>query len=278
MTDEAAQAFYESGLPDLAPVVLGALRSAGRSLDPLDPDDLAALDEFHGLGRAATLSLADLAGLEEDTRVLDVGAGIGGPARALARHRGARVTALDPTDRFSKLSEELCRRTGLADRVTVVRGDARDMPFRDGAFDLALTQAVWPSIGDKASMLAEVHRVLVPGGRFAIFEAVRGPANGDLTFPLPWADKPEESFVIAAEDVRGLVEDAGFHVDEWIQGMDAVTRIGEVAGSGRPGMTQGVEGVDLSLVMPSFGERMAGLAGNVEAGRLELAMGLFSRS
>jgi cyclopropane fatty-acyl-phospholipid synthase-like methyltransferase len=80
---------------------------------------------------AATLTLAELAGISEGERVLDVGAGIGGPARTLAAHLGARVTALHPTRRFCDLNEELCRRSGLGGQVEVVCGDAQ-MPVADG--------------------------------------------------------------------------------------------------------------------------------------------------
>jgi ubiquinone/menaquinone biosynthesis C-methylase UbiE len=163
MAREAALDYYEGGSTELSGVVLEALRAAGREVDPLDPDDLAGLDEFHGLGRAATLTMAELAGIAEGERVLDVGAGIGGPARTLARHLDACVTALDPTHRFCDLNEELSRRSGLEDRVKVVCGDARRMPVGDGEFDVAWTQAVWPSVDDTQAMLREMHRVLDEG-------------------------------------------------------------------------------------------------------------------
>lgn len=277
MGERDAQAYYATGPQDLIEVVLEALRAAGRPTESLDPDDLAALDEFHGLGRAATLTLAERAGLSSGDRVLDVGAGIGGPARVLAGHFDARVTALDPTERFCLLGEELTRRAGLADRVTFVQADARTMPFDDGAFDLALTQAVWPSVEDKAAMLAEIHRVLAPEGKLVIFEAVEGPGAGELSYPLPWADGPAESFVVSAEDVRALASEAGFAVAEWLGGVDLVTRIGEVADSGAEAMSTGADGVDLSLLMPDFEARMGGLGANVAAGRIELALGVLVR-
>lgn len=277
MSDRDAQAYYATGPDDLTQIVLGALSAAGRPIDPLDSDDLAGVDEFHGLGRAATLALAQLADVGDGDRVLDIGAGISGPARTLARHFGARVTALDPTPRFCDLAEELNRRADLADQVEVVCGDARDMAFDDASFDVAITQAVWPSIEDKPAMLAEAHRVLRPGGRLAIYEALSGSGSGELGYPLPWANAPEESFVISGEEVRKLVADAGFTVTQWLQGPDLIARIGPIAGSKVPEMSNGVEGLGLSLLMPDFDARMAGLAVNVEAQRIELALALFTR-
>jgi len=274
---DAALAYYEAG-PELSRVVLEALRAAGRAVDPLDPDDLAGLDEFHGLGRAATLTMAELAGISAGERVLDVGAGIGGPARTLAAHLGARVTALDPTRRFCALNEELCRRTRLDGKVDVVCGDARRMPIGDAQFDVVWTQAVWPNVDDKPAMLSEMRRVLKDGGRLALYEVVRGAAGGDLHYPVPWADGPAESALVSADELRSLAESAGFTVRHWLEGPELINRIGGIAGSGRPGMTTGVEGITLALVMPDFEARMAGLARNVEERRISMVMAVFARA
>jgi SAM-dependent methyltransferase len=241
---DPALAHYEVG-PDLSGVVLEALPVAGRPVDPLDPDDLAGLDEFHGLGRAATLTMADLARISEGERVLDVGAGIGGPARTLAAHLGARVTALDPTRRFCDLNEELCRRTRLDDKVEVVCGDAREMPIDDGQFDVAWTQAVWPNVDDKEAMLSEMHRVLKPDGRLALHEVVSSTAGGDRQYPLPWANGARESFLVSAQELRRLIESAGFVAREWLEPPDLIARIGEIVGSGHPGMVTGGEGMSV---------------------------------
>lgn len=274
---DAALAYYADG-PELASVVLDALRDRGRELDPLDPDDLAGLDEFHGLGRAATLAMADLATISEGERVLDVGAGIGGPARTLAAHRGALVTALDPTRRFCDLNEDLCRRSRLDDKVEVICGDARQMPIDDGQFDVVWTQAVWPNVDDKPTMLSEMHRVLKAGGRLALFEVVSGPQRGELHYPVPWANGPAENFLLSPDELRRLAESAGFTVLEWLDGQDLITRIGTTAASAAPGMTTGVRGITLALLMPDFEPRMAALARNVEEQRIAMVMAVLSRT
>jgi len=277
LASDAALAYYDGG-PDLSRVVLEALRAAGREIDPLDPDDLAGLDEFHGLGRAATLTMAELAGISAGERVLDVGAGIGGPARTLAAHNRARVTALDPTRRFCDLNTELCRRSGLEEQIEVVCGDARRMPIDDARFDVVWTQAVWPNVDDKPAMLSEMHRVLKDGGRLALYEVTSGPAAGDLRYPVPWANGPAENFLISANDLRALAESRGFEVREWLEPPNLIARIGETAGSGHPGMKTGVDGITLELVMPDFETRMASLARNVEEHRLTMIMAVLAKT
>src|SRR5689334_14206555 len=108
---------------DLVPVLRGAMTAAGLDPDALSIDEIASLDEFHALGRAVTVALAEMVGVAAGDRVLDVGAGIGGPARFLAHAFGAKVVALDATPRFCRAAEMLTQGAGLADSVQVVCGD-----------------------------------------------------------------------------------------------------------------------------------------------------------
>jgi SAM-dependent methyltransferase len=260
--------FYDG--PELEPVVLDALRAAGRPVDPLDCDDLAAMHEFHALGRLGTLALAGLAAVAAGERVLDVGAGIGGPSRALARHFCADVTALDPTPRFCRLASALNERCGLGDRVAVVQGDGRTLPFGDQSFDLAWTQAVWQSVEHKESLCAEIHRVLRPGGRLAVFEVI-AEGSAPLHYPVPWADGPAESFVITREHWLAILADGGFEPLEWLTGADVQAALAAAAVPG-PAMAPGVPGIGLDLLLPDYEGRMAGLARNVEERRITLLM------
>jgi SAM-dependent methyltransferase len=222
--------------------------------------------------------MAELAGISEGERVLDLGAGIGGPARTLAAHRGARVMALDPTRRFCDLNEELCRRTKLADKIEVVCGDARRMPIDDAQFEVVWTQAVWPNIDDKPAMLSEMRRVLKDGGRVALYEVVSGPASGELHYPLPWANGPAENFLISSDELRALAMSAGLQMWEWLEPPDLIARIGQTAASEHPGMTRGVEGITLALVMPDFDARMSALARNIQEQRLTMIMAVLSKT
>jgi SAM-dependent methyltransferase len=198
--------------------------------------------------------------------VLDLGAGIGGPARGLAVRYGARVTALDATGRFCRANEALCEATGLADRVEVIHADALAPPFRDGAFDLVWTQAVLQNIPDKARLFAEAHRLLRPAGRLALFEPV-ALADRPLHFPVPWADHPSDSFLVTADELRDSVEAAGFDVEVQNEGPAVLAEIQRVAADLPPARSNGL---DLSLLMPNYEERMASLGRNIAEQRITL--------
>ena len=225
------------------------------------------MDEFHALGRPATIALARLASVTADDHVLDVGAGIGGPARFLATRYGARVTALDATPRFLRIAEALTEGTGLTGRVRLIQGDALGLPFDDGAFDLVWTQAVAQNIADKDRFIAELARVVAPGGRVAMFELINGP-NRPVEFPVPWANGPEESWVASGAELRALLTGVGLHIREWRQDQEAIAAIAEAART-EPAPTA-PETLGLQLLMPDYEARMAGLARNVEGRRIVL--------
>jgi sarcosine/dimethylglycine N-methyltransferase len=261
--------------PDLHAAVFAALRAAGRDVDHIDSDDLAGIDEFHALGRAGTLALAKLANITPGERVLDVGAGIGGPARALARHYGAQVTAVEPTERFANLARTLTEHAGLSPRVTVVHTDGSALPFPDATFDVAWTQAVWQNVEDKDALAGEICRVLTPGGRLAMFEVVGD--GRDLHFPVPWGDSPADSFVPAEPDFKATLEESGLRVEKWLLG-EQVQHALDSAAADTERMTTGLPGVGLDLLMPDYAERMAGLARNMEDGRIGLLLAVLSRT
>lgn len=216
--NEAIQAHYtRSGLGD---VILGALEKAGKDLARLTPQDLAPVDEFHIRGRAATLELAKAAGLDANKRVLDVGSGIGGTSRCLAKEFGCRVSGIDLTAEYCHVAAMLTAKIGLANLVDFRQGDATRMPFEDGSFDVVWTEHVAMNIADKPRLYREMHRVLKPGGTLAIYDILAGPA-GPVLFPVPWARTPETSFLVSPEELRKLLQEAGFQVAEWSDTTDA---------------------------------------------------------
>jgi SAM-dependent methyltransferase len=148
--------------PHLGAAILAAVRERGGDAEHPTFKDLAPFDHYHGGSLPTTLALLRLADPPRGLRVLDVGGGIGGPARTLARELDCHVTVLDATPAFCDVGEMLTERTGLADRVTFLHGSALAMPFADGDFDLAWMQNVGMHIHDKGRLFAEVARVLRP--------------------------------------------------------------------------------------------------------------------
>ncbi len=201
------------GREGLLESILKALSAAGKDPERLAVDDLVLFDQFHLRGRDATLELLRLAGLGHGERVLDVGGGIGGPARTLAS-AGCSVTVLDLTEEFCRTGVALTERVGLASRVTFRHGSALAMPFEDAAFDAVWTQHSSMNIEDKELLYGEIARVLRTGGRLAIHEITAGP-EAPLHFPVPWAGVAAISFLRPPEAVRKLIQASGFRECAW---------------------------------------------------------------
>jgi MPBQ/MSBQ methyltransferase len=198
----------------LGDAILSALKAAGKDLDHLSPDDLAPIDEFHSGQRNATVRLARLAGVSGSEKVLDVGCGIGGPARYLASAFGCEVIGLDLTPEFIELARMLTQRTGLASKVSFRQGDALDLPFEDGGFDLVWSQNAAMNIADRARLYGEMRRVLKVGGRVAIQDVAAGP-GGEPFYPMPWASDRSTSFLFTPEETRATMERIGLRVLTW---------------------------------------------------------------
>jgi len=202
------------GRRDLPRLFDEALAAAGKNLDALTIDDLAAVDQFHGGGKLSTDRLARLAQLRPDLRVLDVGGGFGGPARTLAVEHGCHVTVVDLTESYVETGRWLTNRLGLGDRVSHRVGDALALDDPDGAFDVVWTQNSGMNITDKERLYAGFARVLRRGGLLALSEPMAGPTQ-PLVFPLMWAWDASMSFLRPPAEMRAIIEAAGFRARAW---------------------------------------------------------------
>ncbi len=235
---------------------------------------LAPADQFHHGGVAATAELATLAGIRPGTKVLDLGSGLGGPARMLAAEYGCTVTGVDLVPGFVAAANMLTELVGLADRVTFQQGSALQLPFPDGAFDLVWTQNVMMNIAAKGALFREVRRVLKPGGRFAFQDILKG--EGDLLLPVPWATEPSHSHLLRPEEERAFLQAAGFTEVAWL---DTTERLKDPRLGPQPGQAPAAPPpFGLHLVMGSAaGAKGANVLLNVREGRILSVLGVFDR-
>ena len=165
---------------------------AARGIGPNDaipPAELFALDQWHYHGTDAIRDAGAFLGLGPASRVLDIGSGIGGPARFLAHTTGCHVTALELQPELHRVGLDLTRRSGLADRVTHLCGDALAQPLPADAFDAVISFLAILHVDDRPGFDEACAAALRPGGRCYI---------EDLCQRAPLAPRD-------LEDLRGIV-------------------------------------------------------------------------
>jgi SAM-dependent methyltransferase len=196
---------------ELIAAIRDGLARLGKTESTVTAEDLAPIDEFHIGGRAATQELARQLALTESDRVLDVGCGLGGPARQIAAEYGCHVSGIDLTDDYVEAGNVLSGWLQLERRVTLQRGDALALPFADGSFTAAYMVHVGMNIADKSALFAETARVLRARARFAIFDVMR-TGDGALSYPLPWASTADTNAIVSPRHYRDALSSAGFEI------------------------------------------------------------------
>lgn len=257
-----ARHYGTSGLIDRIMAGLAALGIEAARLDDLKP-----VDEFHIGGVAATEALVGQLVLRPGMEVLDIGSGLGGTARQVARATGAQVTGLDLTEEYVAAARTLSAMVGLAEATRFETGSALAMPFGDARFDAALLLHVGMNIPDKARLFAEARRVLKRGGEFAVYEVMR-TGEGELDFPVPWAESAATSFLATPDEYRAAARAAGFALtaerERRAFALDFFARMRErmKAAGGPPPL-----GIHL-LMGESAPDKIANMVANIEAGRI----------
>ena len=266
MPTKANKALEHYRSPGLTERIKSAIATLAPESQALTVAQLAPLDQFHTRGILATAELARAAGVEPSSRVLDLGCGIGGPARYLAATFGCQVTGVDLSPEFIDAASYLTARSGLSDRVTFQAGDALSLPFDDASFDVLFLQHVAMNIQDRTALYAEVRRILAPGGRLATYDLVL--RDGDVAYPVPWARDASASFLLSESDTRTALERAGYKAILWRDDTPAARDWFQAVMSAPPR-----SGPNLGLVM---GTEFAAMTGNLARNLRENRLGVLS--
>jgi len=201
------------GISGILNSILNALKSSGKDLESLKPDDLAPIDEFHTRGKVSTIEIANLASPQPHHKVLDVGCGLGGSARFVANQYDCSVVGIDLTDEYIEVAKKLTKYVNLDEKVSFKQGSALDLPFSSGSFDIVWTEHVQMNISDKKKFYGEINRVLNPKGRL-VFHDIFGTNNVPY-YPTPWAEFDSMSSLCTQEEAKSIIETSNFTIGRW---------------------------------------------------------------
>tara|TARA_X000000368_G_scaffold215151_1_gene169884 strand:- start:125 stop:928 length:804 start_codon:yes stop_codon:yes gene_type:complete len=208
MVDSVAQHYGNDGIVSR---IISALKEAGFDINNLEPDVFAGADEFHIGGRKGSEFVAKALDLKSGQRLLDIGSGIGGPARFIANTLGVIVEGIDLTPEFVEAAVEITEMVGMGERVSFQVGSATSIPFDDDTFDASTMLHVGMNISDKELLFREIARVTKPNGSIVAYDVMR-TGNDDLVFPLPWSSTSEYSFVDTVDAYVKAAENAGLEL------------------------------------------------------------------
>ena len=223
MNARDVSSYYSHG--DLLTRLNAALKEDGVDPDHPSIEALAPYDQFHGRGLEATQEMAAQVSAGPNDHLLDIGSGIGGPARYFATRFGCRVTGIDLTPEFCDVARHLTRLLHLDDQVKFEAGDALTMPFPDRSFDGAYSMNVSMNIADKRAFYREIHRVLKPGAWLLLSEIAKGD-GGELDYPTPWASTAGASFLSTPDESAGALAAEGFDIVRRHDTLDAARAYG----------------------------------------------------
>lgn len=257
--------------PQLIERIRDGLARAGLDMERLRSQDLKQLDQFHLGGIASTAKLLDHAMPRNEDLVLDLGSGLGGPARQLAL-AGCRVIGIDFTPAYCAAARQLSEWVGLLDRTQFLQGDVCRLPLRSTRMQGVWMQHLNMNVCDKRLLTFEAARVLAPGGVLMIHE-VFGVPERPAILPVPWASDPRCSFLCSQAEFRECLQQAGFVIEWW----EDVTEESLIwAGRARDRIGSSALDAPLGLHLAlgdGFPRMLTNLCRNLSEKRLTVAMG-----
>ncbi len=254
--------------------ILAVLQNEGIDTTKLIKETLAPIEELHLRGRSSTIELAQEVGLNEKMKVLDIGCGIGGPARTLVSKFGCNVTGIDICDEFCRAADLINERLGYTDNIEIRLGNALDMPFDRNSFDIIFIQHVSMNIKNKERLISEIYHLLRPKGRLALNTICAGSVN-PIHFPVFWANNPSISFLLLPDDLRQIIGDNGFRELSWTDNTKKIIEVIENRGS--KDRSTRPRPIGIESVHTDFSKKRKNGTRNLKEGRTVLIQAVFER-
>lgn len=260
--------------PHLFEDILNLLAQQGVDLNNVLRFDISSVDEFHVRGAEISKELVSEFNFNGLT-VLDIGCGIGGPARRLADEFNCKVYGIDMSHEFIRTAQELSRLVKLDNQTEFVQGDALALPYKEASFDVVWTQHVQMNIENKNQFYSEVKRVLKNGGTFIYYDIFK-KNNGDLNYPVPWANEPTLSFLQTIANMESILKNLGFvrtkSTDQTAKGIAFLNHLVQKMNNDGPPKS----GLNI-LMGNSTIEKMSNLLNALLGNKIELESGIYSK-
>lgn len=193
--------------PNLYNDIISRLKELDVDLNNVSRKDIASVDEFHVRGAEISRELAKIANIN-NSRLLDIGCGIGGPCRMLADEFNCDAVGIDISKEYVSTAIRLSKLVGLSNNTKFIYADATNLPFQDNEFDVVWTQHVQVNISDKLRFYSEIDRVLKNNGAFIYYEVFK-KGSEEINYPLPWADESRISFLEQSSKIDSILQELG---------------------------------------------------------------------
>ncbi|MDD2635742.1 MAG: class I SAM-dependent methyltransferase, partial [Bacteroidales bacterium] len=256
------------------------LSEMGVDLNNVTRKDIARADEFHVRGAEVSRELAQNANIK-NSRLLDIGCGIGGPCRMLADEFNCDTVGIDLSKEYVKTANLLSELIGLRLKTKFICADAINLPFEDKTFDVVWTQHIQMNVYDKLKYCSEINRVLQNNGRLIYYEVFKNQnqnqnQNQKLNYPLPWADNENINFLVDDLKMNSFFEQSGLIKEQCTNQTDRAIKVLEKSVSKIKQMNPLKLGLDV-LMGETTKEKITNFLIGLKTGAIKIESGIYRK-